>query len=149
MSTISTIYDTMLADIATQLPNALKLWHAYRLEENGGPILLNGFGVRVGPAENTKRMVCPRVSIRRSMGVILTRKLYQRDMDADVKTSVEKDILEDQLLLIKHFESNPTVGGAMNVQFESDTGVSFVNTTDEEFMALETTFTVEYIENLS
>lgn len=150
MSKASTIHDALIARVAAQLPSHIKLSHAYRLEKSSLPSLYQGFGVKVGPVQNTKRTLNCSMWIKRQYNVVITRKLYQNDsLDSDAKTSVEKQLFEDQILMAKDLTTNPSLdGSSTNVEFESDNGIEFVQTPDEEIMCLDTTFTVEYFESI-
>lgn len=149
MSKVANIYDDILARLAAKLPSHSKLTHAYALPECISPHLALGYGVKIGPVENTRRLVNCRVSIRRQFNVVITRRFRQTDIDADAKTSVEKELFEDQLLVLLELERNPTLNGdSANVTFTSDGGIEFVNTRDEEFMVLDTTYAVEYFEDI-
>lgn len=150
MSKIADIYDAMNTRIAALLTTHTRLLNPYKVDENPSPFLKAGYGVALGSAENSKRMIYPKLSMRRVMTVVLTRKFYATEANVTAKASAEKQLLEDQLLVIKDFEANGALNAtAFKTEFVSDGGIEYVSTDTDQFITTQTVFSVEYLEDLT
>lgn len=152
MSNFTNLYDGIKTRIETVLPSAsgyMRLYNPYELNRNPENILRKAWGIAIGSAVNTNRELSCRISIRRDLTVTLTRKAIATDNDSVSKTNTEKDLVEDQLLLIKDFCDNSDLPNTIGiVEYVSDTGVTRIFDEKENFLALQTTFTVEYFESV-
>ena len=149
MSKISTVHAAILSRIATLLPSRTRLINPYRVESNPDGIYQSGYGIAMNAAEATKRSLGGKVWIRRDFTVVLTSKFHKLDLDATASATAELALFEDQLLLIKDFETNTTVNGvAIKVEYQQDTGILFREATKDNFLYVETLFFVEYSEDL-
>jgi hypothetical protein len=144
MSNVSDCYDAFVARIEAVLPNHTRLSNPYEIEQNIEPLMIQGWGLGMGASTNTNRELSCRVSIRRQFSLVLTRKFYALEADAESKASTEKELLEDQLLVIKDLCSNSDLSGLIGVvDFESDGGIEQVYGEKDQFLALRSTFTAE------
>lgn len=104
----------------------------------------------MGPGTNTKEFLGCQLSIDRRFDVIHTRRYIALESDAGTKASVEKDLFEDQFLLFDNLESDITLSGvSVNVQFESDGGLEFVQAGNDKFIMIRSQLTVKYYEDLT
>ena len=150
MSAISNVYSTMLTRIAAAISLASqdRIPNPYRLELNGGPYLARGFAVLIGPAVNTNRVIGSKVSIQRQMDVVLTRQFFALASDPAAKSETELALLEDQILIIKDFESDSTLDGTVaKTSYAGDSGIQSILGDDEQFISVTTSFQIEYFEN--
>lgn len=152
MSRASTAFDAFKARVVAVLPNHSELSNPYSLEQNLETAMRQGFGIQILPAENPKRNLSCKLSVRRGMALVLTRKFYASELNRAAKESVEKQLLEDQYLVIKDLEADPTLGVSSVVtrsEWQSDGGIQFVFTDDKPFYSLITNFELEYLEDIS
>jgi hypothetical protein len=150
MSNISTFYDTILTRTAAVLPAAYqKLSNPYQIDQNQEMALRAGYGIAVGPAENTNRQIDCNLSIKRTITVTLTRKHFATELNRTDKEAAEKQLLEDQLLLVKEFEKDPMSVYSNNVTkfvFVGDNGIESVFDQKNDFLKLTMSFDSEYFE---
>lgn len=151
MTIASDVYTDFLARIEAVLPTHKRLPKPYRIEENSEQFLDQGFAIQIGPGVNTQRLLSCQVSIRREFIVILTRKFIASELSRLPKQVVELNLLEDQRLITRDLESDPTLGSTnvANSGYVSDTGVSFVFTERENVLRLNSVFFCEYLEDLN
>lgn len=153
MSVISTAYDAIVLEVQEQLASHVRLPNPYEVDKNIEPILKLGWGIKLGPAVNTHRMIDCHATFERDVSIVITRKFYAQELNATDKASVEKLLLEDQFLILKEFEKRPQVNntsGVIKFIYESDTGIEsvFVNEAGN-FLKIESVFKLEYEELLS
>lgn len=152
MSKATDSYEALKDRIETVLPTHNRLIQPYKPEENPEDRIKKGYGIQIGPGENTNRNISCKISIKRDMIVVLTRKWFAKELDRDAKEVTEKALLEDQFLVIADFEADPTLGASgtvVNSAYVSDSGVDFIFTNKDNFIKLETTFSLEYLEDLN
>jgi hypothetical protein len=151
MSKASDAYDAVKARVAAVLPNHFVLPNPYAPEQNSENALRVGQGVKFLGGSNSNRSLSCQLSISRQVEVVITRKYYGSEMMTANKSTVEKSLLEDQYLVIKEVEKDPTVAltsVVVQTRFESDSGIEFVFNDDKPFLMIRTLFALEYIENL-
>lgn len=149
MSTTSDVFDAIVSVIETALTSAVRLSNSYKTSDNPDHYLRNGFGVQLGPAV-TNRMSTYSVGFKRTFSFVLTRQVYATDNDQSTRQEAEKQILEDQLSVLKAFEADRTLGGkTLAIDYESDGGVEFVNADSKQFIELKTNVTVVYVESVT
>lgn len=152
MSNISDSYDAIVSRVQTLLPSHTRLSSAYSIDENTEPALTLGWAIQIQSGENSKRQLQCDLSIRRSVVIIITRKFYARELDITSKASTEKQLFEDQLLVIKDLEKDPTVNAPSYIakfEYVGDSGIQTVFSNKDQFLKLETIFTLEYFESLT
>jgi hypothetical protein len=103
----------------------------------------------MGGATGTRRLGSY-LQLAREFRVSITREVVRPGRGCRRPRHLPKDLLEDQLLVIKDFEINTTLNDtAIMVAYQSDSGVSFVDTDKGSIASLETTFLVTYQEDLN
>lgn len=151
MSKIADAYNAMITRVSTLLPSHVRLPNVYRVPQNPDPYLSQGYGIQLGSAQNTNRNLGCKLSVERQMVVVISRKFYAREYDPEEKATTEKQLFEDQFLVIKDMEKDPTLNNTvMMTKYLSDTGIQFVDAENkEQYMFIESTFSVEYLEDLT
>lgn len=154
MSTkITTLYNTLITRMGAIFPQHARLPNPYKIDQNNSLFLKKGWGVAFAEGVNTNRNAnCPPMSIERTFNITISRQFYAREMDAAAKATTEKDLFEDQYLLIKDLESDPTLQQTIaRGRFVSDSGIQFVSLDVEkdDFLYLSSVFTLEYWEDLT
>lgn len=150
MSKVSTVYDAMITRITALLPNHARLGNPYAPASNASLFLKQGYGVKIGPARDTNRIISNQKIIAREYTVVVTRKFLALENAPETKATTEKQLLEDAYLLVKDFETNTTINEtAVMTSYTSDGGIEFIDKEKDHFLIVETVFTVEYLENLT
>lgn len=150
MSKITTILNELKARIQLELPSHAQLTNPYNVGANTEMALKKGFGIAVGPGDNTNRNLSCKLSVNRSILIKLTTKFYATDLNVDAKEAAEKDLLESQFLIIKSMEKEPTLNGNLATSgFVSDSGILRVYDDKDQFLKLESVFNFEYMEDLN
>ena len=151
MSKITTIYDAIVTHVATLLPNHSRLRNPYEIEGNINSVLKKAYGIAMGTGRNTRRLVGEQHSVERIIIITLTRQVFAKESDITAKDTGVKNIFEDQAILLKDAWSiqNFTTGSS-KFQYVNDAGLEFVRIDEGfRFVKIETTFIVEYIENIT
>lgn len=145
---IETIYDAIVDKIEGQLTSAKRLPNPYVMDENSFLMMDEGFGVAIGPSEDTNRSVGCIITCRREFIVRLVRKVTTTQNNITSRETIEKDILVDHDLLRKAFYLDTSLGGeAMISTIQGDSGINFIDGERLKFLAIDLFLLVEYQEN--
>jgi hypothetical protein len=145
---VLTIYDAIVTQVNTSLPNHSRMPNPYQVDSNSYLNLVNGFGLAVGPGVDTNRYVGCLVTWQRTFTIILVRKITTTEHNIGSKVVIEKALLEDHDTLRKDFYLNSTLGGnAIKSTVSSDGGIAFIDADLLKFLSLEMTLDVEYQED--
>lgn len=149
MSDITTIYSALVTKLDSLYPATTyrKLRNPYTLELNDAFALNRGYGFYVGPATNTNRLQSNSLSIERE--IVLVNTIIQRgtDLDISIREDAEITLLEDQFLAIKDFEGAPAFADQVTkMTYSSDGGIEFVFNDKQNYLAITSSFTLEYME---
>lgn len=147
MSDISTVYDALVTRLGTALSSHVRLSNSTAIEENNEQFLKLGWGLAIGEGSNANRYLGDMLTIRRNFILIITRKFYAREFDASSKASTEKELYEDQFLVLQDLADNnilTTPTGEHNVNFIGDNGTESVFNDKGLFLVLRTNLEVEY-----
>jgi hypothetical protein len=157
MSNLSNFYDTLksrLAVIYPQNSGYYLLSRPFEVEKNDELKLNKGYGLVMGPGApaNNREIGC-NVEVVRQITIVNTRHAPALELDRDKKFSAEKSLLEDQLLILKEFETNfgayYSAGNLVaDINYDSDNGIELVFPTREDFIVIRTTFRFRYKEAL-
>lgn len=152
MSKISDVYDALVTRVSAVLPDHKRLSDPNNPEANPERDLRKGWGIAFGPAENTFGTLTNFLSVRRDFVIINTRKVEKRDTDTTGRATIEKQLFEDQKLVIADVEAEPTLGDSNAVckaDYSADSGIQFVHADKDNFLKLETVIQIEYREDLN
>lgn len=150
MSKVSDIYNALNTLVSTTLTSYKKLPNPYVASENANVILNKGYGIAIGAGTNTERLLGCKLSIARDFGVVLTKQIAKTDHDVAGRATQEKAIFEDQYLIIKALEENPSLSGtAAKAYFVGDGGLEVLDLETGRYFVLATQFNVEYLETLT
>jgi hypothetical protein len=146
MSAITDVYNQLKAQIKSVLPNHQLLANPYRTADNPELLLRQGYGIQIGQGGNNRLSVYS-LSQKRQFSIVITRQAYATQSDQGAKAVTEKQIIEDQLLVLNAIEKDPTLGGlVLRAEYASDSGVSFVSTDKDNFLELTTAVSVIYVD---
>lgn len=147
---VSNVYNAMVVIIEAQLTAYKKLPNPYDPEENSSLRLKKGYGLAFGAGVNTNRYMNCKIAVDRQFSILLVRQVSKSDHDITGHATLEKSMLEDEFLLIKAFEQDPTLGGvAVKTRFVGDTGIEFLEGDRNKYLVLEMELGSEYFEDLN
>lgn len=152
MAIVSDVYDALVTRVTTVLSTHSRLVNPYEILENNKQLLEKGVGIAIGPGVNTKRLVSCQLSVARDFIVVVTRIVRANQFDITSRVATEKQLFEDQKLLIDDVEGSPRLGDPTAVTlsaFESDSGLEFIFADSNAFIKLDTIIRVEYIDSLT
>lgn len=151
MSAISTAYDALKTRIeAKLLPSSgwLKIPNPYEMENNSDGVLRQGYGIKIMDATSVQAITC-NYHIDRTFGIVISRECMNTDHDADGIATVEKQIMEDLVLLIADFELNTTLNtGLIFCGYLGDGGIQLIRR-QQAYLYLEAQFKVKIVANLT
>lgn len=156
MSTITTAYDALVAQLAATFPNHVELLDPYFPEDNDDLTSDGAWGVAFVDGENTQREIGCNYTMRRNFTVTLTRKIYKGDLNRNSpsvteRRDTEKQVFEDLHRLIKAVETNVT----LNVPpiawcvYRSDSGLERLRLENRNLIMVRAIFEIEYFESLN
>jgi len=150
MSRISDIYDALRARLVAIYPSHRELARPSNIQLNDLLTMSKGQGLRILEGNNTNRLIGCKLSIRRSCEVTVTRQIFARELDIAARVQTEKDLFEDQFLLIKDFEKDATLSTVTaKIAYLADNGVEEIFIDQTEYIMTKTIFEFEYLEDLN
>ncbi len=144
----SLIYDYLVEKVKEKLTHKVQLFNPYDIGTNNELFLRDGFGVGfMGGAQQPMQGCCIRLS--RDIKITLTKKFYATENDADNRALAEKELLEEAVILMKHFEGDSQLGGlAAKFTFQNDSGIQQIYTNSQYYIFLEMNFDAEFIDEI-
>ena len=152
MSLLTDIIDAIDARLAVVFPNHNLLSDPYTIQNNTELCLKQAYGLAIGAGLNTNRQVgCDIVTVKRDIVVTLTENFITRELDQSTKEATVKSLIEDQLLLIKEFEKDPSIQYSLSNRvtdflFVSDLGIQPIFAGRGDFLMVQSTFSLEFFE---
>ena len=144
MSKITDNFDTIVTRVGIVLSSHKRLMNPYNLELNDDPLLKKGWGVKFGSMVNQGGVIGTQISFDRSIIVVITREAIARESDRATRSGTEKDLLNDQLLVIKDICNTINLIG-----FVGDAGIEFVfGDAKQSFLGIKTEFSDKTFESL-
>lgn len=150
MSKISDIYDQLnTVVVPTIFPNKYVLENPYFPELSNSQYLCDGVGWYISSGLNTQRFVGCHTSVSREIVFHITKQSFATDQDNALRFTTEKEILEEQKLLINEITNNPTLDEMTNkIDWVSDEGIEFIFQDQYNYLLLTSTLLIEYIEDV-
>lgn len=151
MSSLTNIYNAVGTTLSTLYSATHKeIVNPYALELNDSLFLNRGYGFYFGPAINTKRQLSCQLSVEREIVIINTIVNRGTDRDITIRQTAEKQLLEDQFSLISQLENEPTIQPLVSkLEFTGDNGIEFIFDEKFNYLYIESSFSMEYFEDLS
>ncbi len=145
MGKISTIYDAINTLLSTKLPSHTQLPNPYEVNQNTYLHLNNGYGLGVGPGQDTERYIGCLVTWEQLYQVILVRRVVTTQNNTTSREGIEKNLLEDWDILRKAFYLNNTLSNTViKSTVISHSGINFIDGDKLKFLGLEMQLVVEY-----
>lgn len=150
MSNITTIYNTILIELAALIPTSTRIPNAYDLESNIEGFLRKGYGLKVG-SSNPIELEFKDYSNQRIFNVVLTREVLRTDEDTSSTDAAVLELLEEVNTIQKDFSNSDQLGVGINIEQIEMGNVSAINyflTDHENFVSIEADFLFTYTENI-
>jgi hypothetical protein len=151
MSTaVSDLYDGLVTILSTTFasPTYKELVNPYVPELNNDTLALaRGYGFFIGP-----KSVVPKLGRHEGFNAEITvvQTIAQRGTERDtiIRRTAEKNLLEDQYLLIDYFRQNTApIAKVWDISYESDNGLEFVYTDKQNYVMIRTTLRAIFSES--
>ena len=127
MSSVTTVYESLVERIVAVFPSHTRLTDAYSIEENMEQFLKIGWGLAIGPAVNSERFLSAKLSYERNFILTITRKFVARELDVETKAAAERLLMEDVYLITSDLTRDSTLNNATNhVKYIGDSGIEKV-----------------------
>lgn len=150
MTKITNIREELESIIAASVAGYKQIPNPYEIEKTSNVILKKGFAIAFGPGTNTERLLSCQLSIDREIAIVLTRQVSSTEHDTNRRESIEKDILEDQFLIIRAIERDPSLNNkAARARYVGDNGLEFLSLENSRYFVLQSNFAFEYFEDLT
>jgi hypothetical protein len=148
-STISLIHDELNTMLNVLFPTRSQLTDGFLIENNAEIELDYAYGLHFGTAFNTNRLIGCQFSIQRQVIITITKATRAGQRAIGLVKTAEKDLLEDHLKLIKDFAKNENLNDlAVKRSYVSDNGIDRIFGQQKNFLMIQSTFDIEYFENL-
>ncbi len=150
MSKISVAYDAIRAAIPAVLPSDyVELANPYFIEKDADLNFKEAWGLAFSSGFNTKRTTGDCKTISRDFVFTITRKFYITQRAIEVRIAEEKQIFEDQTLVINELEKNPDLdsAGITKILYVQDGGLEFLRGgSSTNIVMIQTIMNMEYFE---
>ena len=142
---ISALYDKIITLLGSTLSSYNELPDPYALENNPELYLKAGFGVGIDSGNLDERSVSCSRFMQRDFTVRLVKKITTTKLNKTALKTIQKDLMEDQELVVAAFRDDITLTGTvMEIDYTSDSGVSYLDSGTGKYFQLDTTFEVLY-----
>lgn len=143
MSEISDFIDNLNFDL-DELYGAthLKLVNPYTITMNDNKILNRGYGWRIGPGSVSDLGLNHFITVQRELVLLNTVVNRGSERDISIREGSEKTLLEDQLNGVGVISRVKRSCGIIDIEYQSDGGITFVFDDREQFLLMETSFVI-------
>lgn len=150
MSKISSLIDGLATFLAAGYPApSIEHVNPYALELNDEFSLTDGWSFFIGPVQNTNEYAASMLSVERDIVINRTLKNFGSKEDVSIRRAIEKQLLEDQYDILLEMEQDPILDALLElITFVGDNGVELIQGEETSFLALRSTFTIKYVEQL-
>ena len=152
MSKASDAFDAILARVVAILPSHKQMANPYDPASNPRLTLNQGFGIQILAGTNTNLQISCNLTIQRIYGLVLARRRLGSDLKASKNESAEKLLMEDQFLIVKDFEKDPTLNNSdvvISTLFTTDSGITNWQADNQAYAVLTTLFELQYFEDIT
>jgi len=149
MTKINDIYDELHSITQVVLPEYTELPNPYIPDDNPDIYMKKGYGISIGAASNTNRVVSKKVSILRDFDFVFVRQINSTETNTGLIKSNAKAIMEDSFKVLEEIENNTSLSQVcVKAEFVSDSGLDFIEADTQRFFILTMVVSVEYFETL-
>lgn len=144
---IEDIYDAICDVVELSLPDYVRFPNPYEITENTFLHMKSGYGIAIGPGQDTQRYVGCLITYERQFTLVIVRQIMTTQNNTGRRLIVEKDILADHDVLRKAIYNNSSLSGnAIKTTLISDGGINFIDGDALKFLSMEMQIVTEYQE---
>lgn len=144
MSSISSVYDAIIARMGALFPSKTRLHNPYELSDNAEITTRDAWGLRVGVASQDIIEFCNFTSDR-EMTIVLQRQFPTTGKEPTAFDAITKSILEDQKTIVDNLFS-PSELGVPNdidkIDIVNISGIQFNQDDQKKYIFVEISFTI-------
>lgn len=145
---IEQVYDALTTLVETTLSEYKRFPNPYVIDANTFLHMKTGFGISIGPGNDTERFVGCEVTWQRIFTVTIVQQITTTQNNLARREIIEKDILNDHDKLMKAIYLDNSLGGKAIKSFVTDDGgVNFIDGDRLKFLAMEINVAVEYADS--
>jgi hypothetical protein len=152
LSKISNIFDSLEAFVTTTLPDHKEMSNPYFPESESDLRYEKAYGIAYADGTNLEQLSGGIATLQRDFIVSVVRKIFYVKDSREIRKQTEKDLFEDQFLLIQGLEQDPTIADNTNITravFVQDGGIEFVRVERNDILILRNVVRLEYHENVA
>lgn len=149
---ISDAYDAIETAISGALTSHNELSNPYAPDESNDLMYDAVWGMAFADGINLKTLIGCQATLSRDFVVTIARKWQITKRDLSKRKTTEKQLFEDQFLVIKELELSPTLQDSdaiTKIEYESDGGLEFVRTGRTDLIMIRSVFNLVYLEELA
>jgi hypothetical protein len=143
MSTnITIVYNRIIEVLGDMFPNKTRITYPYAMERNNHRLMIDGYGVSLGPASFEEFEMC-RFMVARTVTVSLTRDMFKLDSSASEIDQRVLGMMEDVVKIQKEFYNYNELEIPANIARVDIVGVSEpqeINVEKSSFLQMDAEF---------
>jgi len=147
---ISTIYDALYTKVTSLMTGHTELPRPFDIADNDDLFLRKGFAIYFASGVQNNRQATCNYWLQRNVIITNTLSIYGSDINVTIRKTAEKNLLENQILVIDGLEKDITLSDNLNnLRFVNDNGIEFIYGDQKNYLMLQSTFSFEYFESLN
>lgn len=151
MSKITTVYDTIRTAMNTLFPNKTEIPNPYSLSDNNDRLLMNGYGIAVGPTSVGELDTFKDHSYVVDFDVIFTSSVITTADNPEPFVTQAKSVLEDSIISrldMLDFDQLGIYNSIQRIDYAGTTGIEFINSTKFNIIYIANTYSIEISEEI-
>lgn len=149
MSRITDVYNAFLAECNGTLLGYSEMANPYISDENPINLFDKSFGIQISNGLNSKRLTKPKQSTDRQLILVMIQKLNSTESFNAGLRAQQLSMMEDLFSMIQATCNDGTINGvASKFDYDSDTGIEFIDAGNIKYYILEAIFNFEYFDDL-
>lgn len=136
MSKVTDIYDAITNEMATLFPTKKLLFNPYRIEDNPNFVLIDGYGVAVGPSESPD-LQFNTVSQSRAFDISITKQVVKTNDNTVATDTQVKALLEELNSTLLRFCNADQLSVELSIdamEIGGCSGIEFIQGESERFI---------------
>lgn len=148
MSNVSTIHSAIKSRLSTIFPNKTVIPNPFELDQNNDNLLKDGYGIFYGAASLPEFDLGIHIQgYLREFNIVLAKKVYRLEVDSQPFETVQLALLEDQNTMVNSLANVRSIDpNVVRLEYVSDSGVEFIFSEKNNYLAITTNFDVSYKE---
>jgi hypothetical protein len=151
MSKITTVYDTIIAEMIKLFPDKQRISNPYDLSNNSETKLKDSWGIKMSPSGASGINLFPYHTEARDFSIVLCRRVYKLKEDSAALDAPLKALMEDAKTVICRMMAADQLGipdSVGKIDFASNSGIEFTRADSQESISTEIKFSVDIMEGI-